>query len=195
MSTPPDINTTAYKRVKSAWTKRRIWNTKWGVLPGMSWKHEQPFEETLREELGDDPRSEGAGRVNGNRSEIAEQPKEGLSGPIVQQEHASGGVAHDAMETNGDGTRKLNPRPHSFKPPRPQRSGSRGLDHLGQQEPPEKSSTFVGGEPTIHLSSRIHMTTPQGAVNLPALPSLGSSAGAVLHSQTNQNHQTSSLRP
>ncbi|SPQ19490.1 e44a693d-9297-4259-b985-234fd8e695d6 [Thermothielavioides terrestris] len=52
---PPDINTTAYERVKSVWIKRKIWNTKWGVLPGMSWKHEQPLEEFLREELGDDP--------------------------------------------------------------------------------------------------------------------------------------------
>lgn len=51
MSTPHDINTTAYERLKSAWTKRGIWNNKWGVLPGMSWKHEEPFEEMLRERL------------------------------------------------------------------------------------------------------------------------------------------------
>jgi hypothetical protein len=33
---PPDINTIAYERVKSTWMSRRIWNPKWGVLPGMS---------------------------------------------------------------------------------------------------------------------------------------------------------------
>ncbi|KAM5356571.1 hypothetical protein ACJ41O_003217 [Fusarium nematophilum] len=52
--TPLDINSTAYERVKEAWVKGGIWNRKWGVLPGMSWKHEQPLEEMLREELGDD---------------------------------------------------------------------------------------------------------------------------------------------
>jgi hypothetical protein len=50
-TTPPDINTTAYERLKSACTRRGIWNNKWGVLPGMSWKHEEPVEEMLRERL------------------------------------------------------------------------------------------------------------------------------------------------
>jgi hypothetical protein len=50
-----DINTRAYENVKNTWAKRGIWNKRWGVLPGMSWKHEQPFEEMVREEMGDDP--------------------------------------------------------------------------------------------------------------------------------------------
>ncbi|KAH8598556.1 hypothetical protein B0O99DRAFT_738781 [Bisporella sp. PMI_857] len=50
-----DINTRAYENVKNMWAKRGIWNERWGVLPGMSWKHEQPFEEIVREEMGDDP--------------------------------------------------------------------------------------------------------------------------------------------
>ena len=48
---PADINTKAYEHVKSTWIKRRIWNRKWGVLPGMSWKHEHPVQELL----ADDP--------------------------------------------------------------------------------------------------------------------------------------------
>lgn len=40
-----DINTTAYGNVKNTWTKRGIWNGRWGILPGMSWKHEEPFDE------------------------------------------------------------------------------------------------------------------------------------------------------
>lgn len=54
-SPSPDINTIAYNRVKDTWVKRRIWNDKWGVLPGMTWKHEQPLEEMLLEEIGPDP--------------------------------------------------------------------------------------------------------------------------------------------
>lgn len=40
-----DINTRAYEAVKDTWTKRGIWNEKWGILPGMSWKHEEPLED------------------------------------------------------------------------------------------------------------------------------------------------------
>lgn len=50
-----DINTKAYNKVKNAWTEWGIWNQRWGVLPGMSWKHEQPFEDLVREELGEEP--------------------------------------------------------------------------------------------------------------------------------------------
>ncbi|KAI4135207.1 MAG: hypothetical protein LQ341_005911, partial [Variospora aurantia] len=39
-----DINTKAYEKVKEWWVACHIWDTKWGVLPGMTWKHEKPFE-------------------------------------------------------------------------------------------------------------------------------------------------------
>ncbi|KAH7308501.1 hypothetical protein B0I35DRAFT_413146 [Stachybotrys elegans] len=48
---PVDINTKAYEDVKNTWIKRGIWNRKWGILPGMSWKHERPLEELM----ADDP--------------------------------------------------------------------------------------------------------------------------------------------
>ncbi len=43
-----DINTKAYENVKKIWLERRIWDTKWGLLPGMTWKHERPLERTVR---------------------------------------------------------------------------------------------------------------------------------------------------
>ncbi|KAL2015845.1 hypothetical protein VTK56DRAFT_4692 [Thermocarpiscus australiensis] len=46
-----DINTIAYERVKAIWERWQIWDAKWGVLSGMSWKHEQPYDEFLGEEL------------------------------------------------------------------------------------------------------------------------------------------------
>ncbi|KAI0448493.1 hypothetical protein F5B21DRAFT_497439 [Xylaria acuta] len=48
---PFDINTTAYERVKDTWTKSGIWDNKWGFVPGMSWKHEQPLEEWIEQEM------------------------------------------------------------------------------------------------------------------------------------------------
>lgn len=43
--TNADINTRAYEMVKSFWVKQKIWDGRWGILPGMTWKHEEPFDE------------------------------------------------------------------------------------------------------------------------------------------------------
>jgi hypothetical protein len=42
-----DINTRAYENVKNTWVRRGIWNGKWGILPGMFWKHEEPLDLTV----------------------------------------------------------------------------------------------------------------------------------------------------
>lgn len=39
-----DINNIAYENVKNDWKASWIWNEKWGTIPGMKWKHEEPFE-------------------------------------------------------------------------------------------------------------------------------------------------------
>ncbi|KAJ4307737.1 hypothetical protein N0V84_012527 [Fusarium piperis] len=56
-----DINARAYQRVKDAWVERGIWYDKWGVLPGMTWKHEHSLEDMLLEELGPSPPAEDVG--------------------------------------------------------------------------------------------------------------------------------------
>ncbi|EEH11564.1 hypothetical protein HCBG_01019 [Histoplasma capsulatum G186AR] len=43
-TTADDINTQAYENIKSTWVRRGIWDIKWGILPGMNWKHERPLE-------------------------------------------------------------------------------------------------------------------------------------------------------
>ncbi|TRX92089.1 hypothetical protein FHL15_006956 [Xylaria flabelliformis] len=50
---PADINTRAYEGVKKIWMERKIWDKKWGMMPGMSWKHEQPFEEWIEQEMSE----------------------------------------------------------------------------------------------------------------------------------------------
>lgn len=64
---PVDINTQAYENVKSIWSKRGIWDSRWGILPGMSWKHEHPLEDFVEYtrpaqpvENGDDGEAEPA---------------------------------------------------------------------------------------------------------------------------------------
>ncbi|KAF7544176.1 hypothetical protein G7Z17_g10159 [Cylindrodendrum hubeiense] len=43
-SAPPDIYTQAYTNVRANWVERGLWYRKWGQLPGMSWRHELPFD-------------------------------------------------------------------------------------------------------------------------------------------------------
>ena len=45
-----DINTRAYENVRNVWGKQGIRNKRWDILPGMSWKHEEPLDEAA-----DDP--------------------------------------------------------------------------------------------------------------------------------------------
>ena len=43
---PHDINSRAYNNIKLNWSQLGIWNEKWGILSGMSWRHEEPMDET-----------------------------------------------------------------------------------------------------------------------------------------------------
>ncbi|KAL8935213.1 MAG: hypothetical protein Q9211_004819 [Gyalolechia sp. 1 TL-2023] len=37
-----DVEARAYEDIKDIWIKEKIWNPKWGELPGMTWMHEEP---------------------------------------------------------------------------------------------------------------------------------------------------------
>lgn len=65
-----DINTQAYDRVRSRWVARHIWDDGWGVLPGMTWRHEKPLPELVAtgaswEEGEEEEESEGEGEGEG----------------------------------------------------------------------------------------------------------------------------------
>ncbi|GAP89476.1 putative major royal jelly protein [Rosellinia necatrix] len=49
-----EINTIAYQEVQARWKRRGIWDERWGIMPGMSWKHEFPLDEVMRVGLGAD---------------------------------------------------------------------------------------------------------------------------------------------
>ncbi|KAI1391665.1 uncharacterized protein F4822DRAFT_397419 [Hypoxylon trugodes] len=51
VNVPNDIGTMAYERVKNQWAENSIWDTNWGMFPGMSWKHERPIEEFLDDDV------------------------------------------------------------------------------------------------------------------------------------------------
>ncbi|KAK1771471.1 hypothetical protein QBC33DRAFT_523809 [Phialemonium atrogriseum] len=95
--TPLDINTTAYERMKNTWMKRGIWNRKWGVLPGMSWKHEQSLEEMLLEGMGNDTPVQ-ANRLEADRHETGEAPARSIFGCLLSAE--SNHEASDIFEAS-----------------------------------------------------------------------------------------------
>jgi hypothetical protein len=80
-----DINTRAYENVKNTWTKRGIWNGRWGILPGMSWKHEEPLEE----ETADGPAPQANPVENGSH-EVEGAPLRNIFGRPVTNLSESG---------------------------------------------------------------------------------------------------------
>lgn len=80
-----DINTKAYENVKNTWTKRKIWNERWGILPGSSWKHEEPLDEEAVHGLACVP----ANPFMNSSHETGEAPAIHIFGPRspVQSEH------------------------------------------------------------------------------------------------------------
>ncbi|KAA6406979.1 MAG: hypothetical protein FRX48_09277 [Lasallia pustulata] len=79
-----DINTRAYENVKNTWSKRGIWSKRWGILPGMLWKHEQPLEAEIADRSAPVPANP---LVNGSH-EVGEVPDICLFGsPPVEPDH------------------------------------------------------------------------------------------------------------
>ncbi|KAL8955359.1 MAG: hypothetical protein Q9193_006756 [Seirophora villosa] len=77
-----NINTKAYENVKEWWLACHIWDDKWGILPGMTWKHERPLEWPPKDDA--EPASEAAypNLVNGNNGgEKLMSPKSFLGSP------------------------------------------------------------------------------------------------------------------
>lgn len=147
---PPNINTIAYERVKNSWIKWQIWDTKWGVLPGMSWIHEKPLEEFIREELGDDLDPGEADGIDANRSEQAEPLGRDMFLPVVQQQSGSVGGMTYAPDTNGDGTGGIVRPPGVVEPDQPaessQKPESRGLNVSAPDVPQIKSPPPAGND-------------------------------------------------
>lgn len=92
-----DINTRAYENVKNTWIKRGIWNGRWGILPGMSWKHEWPLEE----EAADDPAPVPANPpVNGSH-DAGEAPTRRIFGspsPVASNHRQTSGIMSTSQQ-------------------------------------------------------------------------------------------------
>ncbi|KAH9904821.1 hypothetical protein F4778DRAFT_47245 [Xylariomycetidae sp. FL2044] len=162
-----DINTRAYEEVKSTWSRRGIWDKKWGVLPGMAWKHEQSEEDMLHEEMGDDPppvqpnTSEGnddtGGEVRGAPSRLfgpfspsePSQPTPDIPSGPKRESPAPRESDHDQLPNSPNGSSSHEPpmaanpdANHSSPGPRTRRQPRRRTqDH--RSAPPRKQLRFA----------------------------------------------------
>lgn len=120
------INTKAYENVKAFWTEQRIWDARWGILPGMAWKHELPFDE----KAVDNPMAiEASPLVNsGHVGEIPTRtmsefssvdkshPHPPLSSPIHHSRRGPSRHHNNLFNpTNGDAETCISPRPQTSK--------------------------------------------------------------------------------
>ena len=155
---PPNMNIMAYEMVKDKWTKKGIWNKKWGVLPGMSWKHEKPLEEMIREEMGGDAFSPQADTLDrppsptdliyvplfdGLQTSSAEPPSTMKSIEMPNSDDNQSPIA-----TNSG--RRLEETQEDFRssPRRMRRQGNRKSSIQGEQ-PPQIECNALG---PVHLS-------------------------------------------
>ncbi|KAI9674018.1 MAG: hypothetical protein M1829_003861 [Trizodia sp. TS-e1964] len=136
-----DINTQAYENIKNTWTKRAIWNVRWGILPGMFWKHERPLDEEargapMRNFLGPPHATNlpAVGLSLQSTSPVESRHRRASGATSPPQQGPSAGIASAALE-NGDAghspSRSISPR---------RRSGTRALRPImGQVLRPSKS--------------------------------------------------------
>lgn len=135
----PTINTEAYEKVKSTWIERGIWNKKWGVFPGMSWKHEQDITELLREELGDNWDQEPVAAANVHEEVALPPPMFGLFG--VGPNHPVLNTVFPATEPEDNGTN----RRHSLRRTAQTRSHSHSIIDPDEPQEPMDLAPSVSG--------------------------------------------------
>lgn len=149
-----DINTRAYENVKNTWTKRGIWNGRWGILPGMSWKHEGPLEE----EAADDPAPVPANPLVNGSHNAGEAPSRRIFGspsPVASNHRQTSGIMNTSQQgpssdvdsarlENGDAERS----PSASNSLRP-RTGKRVLRPTTGQalRPSRKKPSHKDGQP------------------------------------------------
>ncbi|KAI1292604.1 hypothetical protein F5Y03DRAFT_18916 [Xylaria venustula] len=106
-----DVNTRAYERIKSRWMRWGVWHSKWGVLPGMWWKHERPLEELI----AGDPVLAQANEPENHGHEATETPPRALPRGLF------GGLSAGLQNSNGNPL-SLSPRSQRLAQNRPESS-------------------------------------------------------------------------
>ncbi|KAF2251589.1 hypothetical protein BU26DRAFT_516387 [Trematosphaeria pertusa] len=157
-----DINTKAYEAVKSTWCERGIWNWKWNILPGMSWKHEEPLEE----EADNDSAAAQANHVENGMHDVEAPPRRVFGSPSpVESDHPhpsgtvnasqrgpsadddsdgleNGGGGHSRAASNSRRHERSGGAIHSMTRPMPPRNQTRPSHADGLNEP--ETSTSLG---------------------------------------------------
>lgn len=174
------INTEAYQRVRDAWVKRGIWYDKWGVLPGMTWKHEHPVEDMLFEEFGpDSPSSPAADGVNIMAGDISDDTgqRPSLFGHLEPSTAISSLPADDTHESAREEPPVEDP-PGLFHGLGP--CSSSRLRGLEPSQTPREQSTFQPARRSARLRSKRKLSA--------------SASGETVETEQSQNYRTNKRR-
>lgn len=155
-----DINTRAYENVKNKWIKRGIWHKEWGILPGMSWKHEEP----LAEETADDPAPFQANPLWNSSHETGEAPITHIfehAQPIESNHRRASGISNACeqgrpadIDPAGLGNGNAEHAPSESCSPRPRRARRVTRPSAGQApQPSKRKPSPKGGQIQPRLST------------------------------------------
>jgi hypothetical protein len=181
-TTSADINARAYETVNKTWMDQGIWNRKWGILPGMSWKHEAPLEEIVND-LTDG---------NGSDNEAGQVPSAGDFGSPhpIEADHQVSNPMNTSQQGQSADTRKVelgtenaehsppapppttppskrNPFPHKDEQPKPPTT-SPSLHPIHPPEPATKKrriSPHHRTHPKSHPLDQTHLHPATNALN------------------------------
>ena len=173
---PMDAASQVYQQLREQWEQAKIWDERWGAIPGMRWMHEGPVQELYDYYLPppQPPFSTGDQGVNG-----AASPR--LPGHRSPQAHSSGGAAaHDPHPAPPSAARSNATSPDPISPPpsystavrSPPRSPPEHGGLFAPSDPPERGGLFAPRSPspergTLSASNgpldRGGATAPQGS--------------------------------
>ena len=157
-----DINTKAYENVKRTWIRRKIWNQRWGIMPGMCWKHEERLEEE-----GTDSLPTPASLFVNDRQEIIQECLlfDSRSAGTDQSYHLPHGTSRTVHQCSAD----INPgKPKNSETGRPDtmphKSSTNSRKRLlspsneGELPPSKRRASLKAGQPKEATQAQEHLS-------------------------------------
>ncbi|OAX83522.1 hypothetical protein ACJ72_02116 [Emergomyces africanus] len=155
-----DIDAKAYENVKNRWIKQKIWNPKWGDMPGMTWIHEEPDEDEA--DISNPP----AAVPEANAAENDEQPSPSRDHPIFwrlpasEADHEQSGSSSRSpsaprMVADSNGA---SPGPPSKKT---KRSSRAAINQEGARVPQELASRTLRADSSSKVRKRRKRNPPR----------------------------------
>ncbi|KAF2968348.1 hypothetical protein GQX73_g5204 [Xylaria multiplex] len=149
-----DVNTRAYGNIKSKWVKWGLWHIKWGILPGMWWKHERPIAELL----ANDPIYNPVNEPEAHDHEARESPARRSPMEPFRQPSPQWPIRHGRGHAS-----PVDPSPLHF-------AQNRLESFLTAQPPPQIAGVMGNNQPSFNSGLDLFGSFRNGEASNPPLP-------------------------